>query len=76
MAQITINIPDAQAPRVIRALCKAGGRPETSAKAAKEVLIESIRQTVFNIERQEAEQEALARVPDPVVADLFDAGSV
>lgn len=59
--QMTISLPSAQVPRIIHALCAAGGRPE-SAPNAKQALLDWIKATVRNIEQSEAEAAAAAGI--------------
>lgn len=64
MAQITINIPDAIAPRVLNAFARKFGyspkldngddNPETKAQFAKRKLLETIKNAVLEIEVQDA----------------------
>lgn len=50
MATISITIPDAQAARVISAVCKGAGLDPSPANA-KQAIIAHIRATVANVER-------------------------
>lgn len=73
MATITIKIPDAQANRVIDAICKAYGyTPEDGPKLlfAKAKLAEHVRQLVLSVERSDSEQAAMDAVADPDDVDV------
>ena len=67
MAVVSINIPDAELPRVVDAFARAYGWrsvAEHGSKAAfaKQALIGHIRSTVRGVERADAEAAALAAV--------------
>jgi len=64
MATVTLTIPTEHVSRVVHALCASAGLPESTANA-KIAIIRHIKATVFNVERAEAEQVALAAVTDP-----------
>ena len=53
MASFTINIPDADAIRVVAALCVAGGYADTSPGNARQFVIDYIVSTVSNVEQAE-----------------------
>ena len=67
MASFTIDIPDADAVRVVAALCVAGEYPDFSPANARQFVIDYIVSTVSNVERAQwrAEQSA-QRGPQPV----------
>ena len=69
--KVTITIPDVHSKRVIHALCKGAGQPE-SAQNAKKALIQHIRATVRNIEMMEAEQKALQTITEPDVKGIAE----
>lgn len=73
MAQIAINISNAQANRVMNAVCKAYGyTPEDGPKPlfAKAKLAEHVRQLVLSVERSDSEQAALEAVTTPDAVDV------
>lgn len=64
MASITINVPDQHVNRVIHALCVAGVHDEENAANAKATVVAWIKNTVRDIERQEAAQAAAIDTSD------------
>ena len=66
MAVISITIPDAVAPRVVKALCDSGGFSVANGANAKQALVNYIKTTLANVETGKATQEAIAAVPAPV----------
>ncbi|HYE75113.1 MAG TPA: hypothetical protein VEF04_17360 [Blastocatellia bacterium] len=79
MAQITINIPDDQAQRVLDAFAVKYGwtptltsptgtvqNPETKAQHAKRRVVEFIRSVVFDNEHANAQSAATSQVTDSV----------
>lgn len=76
MAEITLNIPNAQAVRVVNALCAVGGYagdPEDQPARrdfARGVLADYLRQTVLRYEQQQAAAQAMAAVTvEPITVD-------
>ena len=70
MAQLTITIPDADAARVLRRFCDAGGWVDVATSGtrvafAKQMIINYVRTTVDKGERSEAEATAIASVVIP-----------
>ena len=65
MATITLTIPSAAVPRVVHALCAAGGYPNETDENAKKTVVEFIKATVRNVESGEAERAALAALAEP-----------
>jgi len=80
MTQITINIPDAVAPRVISGFAKrynypltledGSPNPETKAQFAKRKVLEYIRQAVREAEIDQARNEATATAGASVDRDI------
>lgn len=73
MATLTLSYPDAQANRIIDALCDAGGwtaadgpRPAFS----KKVVADQIRQQTLAYEADKARRDALAAVVAPTTVDI------
>jgi len=69
MAAISITIPDAQLPRVVSALCAAGGWTAANGAQgafARNVLMGMIRQCVINVESGAATAAAIAALPTVV----------
>jgi hypothetical protein len=65
MAVITLNIPDAQLPRIINGLCALNGVPATGANA-KQVVVGWVTAMVLEQERLAAQAASLAGLPgDP-----------
>lgn len=68
MADITLTIPNDQIGRAVNALCTAGGYTgdpkDTTARRdfARQVLARYVRQTVMQIEQQQAMSAAIAGV--------------
>jgi hypothetical protein len=58
MAQLTINIPDAQVPRLTAAFAKRAGvdQADMTAQLARDVILDLIKKIVRQYERQQAEQ--------------------
>lgn len=76
MADIVLTIPNDQVGRVVDALCATGGYagdPKDKAACrefAREILIRYVRQTVMQVERNQAMSDAMAAVTvDPVTID-------
>jgi hypothetical protein len=61
MASMTINIPDAQVPRVVEALCRWNNAPPSNANA-KAAVLQLIKNTVHDIEYAD---NVLAHPPPP-----------
>ena len=67
MASFTVDIPDADAVRVVAALCVAGGYADASPENARQFVIDYIISTVSNVEQAEWRKSLAAqRGPDPV----------
>lgn len=64
MAQVVIDVPNAQVTRVIAALCAVAGLPASPANA-KQAVADHIRTIVMSYERSQAERTAIASVPAP-----------
>lgn len=73
MATMTITIPDAQATRVINALCAAGDyNAETDgpkAAFAKTQVIRWIKNMVLSVESSQHERDLRLSMPPPVAID-------
>jgi len=61
---ITLNVPDALVPRVVNALCVAGGYSTVNASNAKTTLLDMITQMVQSVETR------AANTPPPPVAPI------
>lgn len=64
MPQVTIDIPTGQTTRVVNALCAAAGL-EASPANAKKAIVAHVKATVMSFERGQAQQAAMAAVPEP-----------
>lgn len=76
MAEITLNVPNAQLARVVNALCGIGGYdgdPSDQAarrEFARTVLAQHLREKVLRYEQQQAAAEVMAAVTvEPVTVD-------
>lgn len=76
MAEIVLSIPNDQIGRAVDALCAVGGYSGDSAdkvarrEFAREVLAKYVRQTVMQLERQQAMTAAMANVSvEPITID-------
>lgn len=56
---VSIEIPEAQVAKVIKALCKRGDRPETGAEAKAQLIVEVKRWVV-----EEGHREAAIEAPE------------
>lgn len=76
MAEIVLSIPNAQVGRVVDALCQVGGYSGTPDDEpsrrdfAKGVLVRHVKQTVMQVEREQAVAAATASVTvDPITVE-------